>query len=1075
MKRIKNLDKIKEIIKSKLPEYLRELGGRIEGNKLSCPHTEAHTHGDTEKLSAAFLPQSQNSLIYCFVEDKVFDIFDIYALKTGHVLTGQSFYDVVKTLADKYKIPYEEEYEFSIQEQERRRKRRILETIHSISIQHAKEGVELYKLRNINKEKLLHWKIGYLTPELIPQSLNKEFKSGYDYSLLAVFTHPALVIPILDENQQYSGLVIRQFGACKGDEYLNISMSGKNLFNLHNVRGSESLTIVEGTFDAMALYPEKNVVGCLTNTLHDTDLEKIAKIKPKKITMALDPDNLYQGLSRDGFLKALLKMKNVDAEIEIVVIPAEGDSKPDPDEFMRTHTLEEFHKLPHLTAIQYLLRNHEKKIITAENIYDFIAGCPNLIRKEHFITECAQSLNIGKRQLTHCIEGISENKSSFNLIQYAQERDALSDLLESFTESAWNKNFNGVSSGFTLFDKKFGGFEDTLYLLVGFPETGKCHTKGTKILMYDGSQKNVEDVQVGDNVMGEHSNKARVESTCTGRQELFNIVPNKGESFGVNKEHILVLSYNQLNQKTNKRETITLEMPVKEFLTKSVCFQKRCKLIRKSVEFKSQDVKYDPYLIGLWLGDGTRNQPNITSPELELEKYFVNVATLNGLKYAKHMYKNHCATHTFTNNWKHGSNPLLNEFRLCVKDNEKRIPSNYLINSTNNRLSLLAGLLDSDGYLSDNTFNIICKDKGLRDDILFLVGSLGLGVTHKIKTVKYVYKSKTENRDYFSINIFGDIDSIPTKLKRKQATKRVGNKDALRTGFSIVPLGIGQYYGFTLDAESKGRYLLGDFTLTHNSTFLLNFIYNLAQKKDTFVAFYSLDDGAKRSVLPRLLSIASGLTSKQIKQPAPEIKDVWFTALKSLESFKDSLVIKDGSDIRTLDDLENYVKIHAAMADEKRKKLIVVIDNLHDIVASHKFEAVQNSQRVASFLKRLPQQINCPIIATAEVPKSSDAKPSGKDIKESIDLWYAARFVGGIFSNFHQVKNKNQTNLIWQDERGEYQPIMELFVSKNQTGEASHGSLYYKFSLVTNRLVECTESETETLKNGQFLTWNEEE
>lgn len=731
MRRIKNLDKVKELIKSKLPEYLKELGLRVEGNKVQCPNTSAHTHGDSQKLSAGFLPQSQNKLIYCFVECQTFDIFDIYALKNNKSKTGQSFYDAVKFFADKYKIPYEEEYEFSIQEQEKRHKRRVLEQIHSLSIQHAKEGVELYKKRNISKDKLLFWKIGYLKPSYINTELDKEFKTLYEYGLLKVFTHPSLVIPVFDEDQQYVGLVIRQFGAQKGDEYLNISLSGKNLFNIHNVKGNDVLTIVEGTFDTMALYPEKNVVGCLTNNILDADLEKIANIKPKKIRIALDPDNLYQGLARDGFLKSILKMKNLDAEIDVIIIPSDSVNKPDPDEYMKNHTLEEFNKLPKISAIEYLLKNKEKNIIKVESIYDFIAGCPNLVRKEQYINDCAKFLNVGKRQLSRAIDSISENKESFNIIQYVQEKDSLEELLESFTESAWNKNYTGRPSGFPIFDKKFGGFEDTLYLFVGFPETGK-------------------------------------------------------------------------------------------------------------------------------------------------------------------------------------------------------------------------------------------------------------------------------------------------------------------------------------------------------STFLLNFIHRLVQCTDTFVAFYSLDDGAKRSVLPRLMSIVSGLTSKQVKQPTQDIKEVWFEALKKFEGLKDRLIIKDGSEIRTLKDLENYVKIHAAMAEEKGKKFIMVIDNLHDIVASNKFESVQNSQRVASFLKRLPQEMGCPIIATAEVPKAADAKPSGKDIKESIDLWYAARFVAGIFSNFHLAKTKNQTNLAWVDENGKHQPIMELFVSKNQTGEAEHGSIFYKFSMTNNKLVECSEKENQLLAAGQYITFAED-
>jgi hypothetical protein len=245
--------------------------------------------------------------------------------------------------------------------------------------------------------------------------------------------------------------------------------------------------------------------------------------------------------------------------------------------------------------------------------------------------------------------------------------------------------------------------------------------------------------------------------------------------------------------------------------------------------------------------------------------------------------------------------------------------------------------------------------------------------------------------------------------------------------------------------------------------------------KNTFVAFYSLDDGAKRAIVPRLMSITSGLTSRQVRQPEKSYEKQWFEGMKKLKELKENMIIKDGSDIRTVDDLDNFVKIHSTIAEERGKKFIIVIDNLHDLNAStrRELEATQNAQRVASYLKRLPQRMNCPILSTAEVPKSADGRPTGKDIKESIDLWYASRFVAGIYSNYHQVKNKQDSNLHWVDENGKYHPIMELFVSKNQTGEAEHGTLFYKFNFTNNQLIECNERETKMLAEGGFLTYME--
>ena len=77
--RIKNLEQLKEGLKRRLPEYLKELGLEHNGKHVQCPNYEVHDHEDKGKLSAAYLPKANNTLVYCFVENRVFDIFNVYA------------------------------------------------------------------------------------------------------------------------------------------------------------------------------------------------------------------------------------------------------------------------------------------------------------------------------------------------------------------------------------------------------------------------------------------------------------------------------------------------------------------------------------------------------------------------------------------------------------------------------------------------------------------------------------------------------------------------------------------------------------------------------------------------------------------------------------------------------------------------------------------------------------------------------------------------------------------------------------------------------------------------------------
>ena len=68
-----------------------------------------------------------------------------------------------------------------------------------------------------------------------------------------------------------------------------------------------------------------------------------------------------------------------------------------------------------------------------------------------------------------------------------------------------------------------------------------CHAKGYPIMMSDGSLKNVEDIKVGDKVMGDDGKPRNVLSLHRGEDDMYRIVPKKGEPFVVNGGHILSL------------------------------------------------------------------------------------------------------------------------------------------------------------------------------------------------------------------------------------------------------------------------------------------------------------------------------------------------------------------------------------------------------------------------------------------------------------------------------------------------------------------------------------------------------
>ncbi len=73
--------------------------------------------------------------------------------------------------------------------------------------------------------------------------------------------------------------------------------------------------------------------------------------------------------------------------------------------------------------------------------------------------------------------------------------------------------------------------------------SGKCLSKNTRILMFDGQIKKVQDIKAKDKIMGDDSTPRRVLSITSGKDEMYNIIPVKGKKYKVNQEHILCLKY----------------------------------------------------------------------------------------------------------------------------------------------------------------------------------------------------------------------------------------------------------------------------------------------------------------------------------------------------------------------------------------------------------------------------------------------------------------------------------------------------------------------------------------------------
>jgi len=254
---------------------------------------------------------------------------------------------------------------------------------------------------------------------------------------------------------------------------------------------------------------------------------------------------------------------------------------------------------------------------------------------------------------------------------------------------------------------------------------GKCLGKDTPILMFDGSIKMVQDVIVGDLIMGDDSTARRVLTLARGRETMYKIVDkDSGESYIVNESHILSLVF---------KDTV-VDVSVTDYLASES--RESYFGYRVRVDFPETFTEVDPYEYGI--------------------------------------------------------------------NNEGSLPREYLVNSRKNRLKTLAGIINKRGYhdATEGCYEIAVSGKSdpLFQDILFLARSCG-------------YIAKATNQ---KILVYGD-GSIHRKSSLINAYK-----------IAVERLDQDDYYGFEIDGNR--RFVLGDFTVTHNTVMALKIISVLKKK-----------------------------------------------------------------------------------------------------------------------------------------------------------------------------------------------------------------------------------------------------
>ena len=347
----------------------------------------------------------------------------------------------------------------------------------------------------------------------------------------------------------------------------------------------------------------------------------------------------------------------------------------------------------------------------------------------------------------------------------------------------------------------------------------RCWKKGTKMLLWNGEIKNVEDIKIGDILIGNDGTPRNVLNLHNGVDKLYKIKQETREDYIVNSEHLLSLKYTNkekiywdpnlhytriidvfdkntlttkliefkedINLSYESRHTKfqdfldrldydnTLNISIKDYLQLPNTIKKRLfsYKIEKPVEWEYKKTDVDPYDLGLWLGNSNKNI--VDCPNDKLKKY-----------------------------------SLLDT---------KFIPKDFIYNSKQVRSSVLAGLIDIDSIIvnEDTPSAIIKKDttillsqpydyRQILVNAKFIADSLG-------------FQTFLKNENLLSLNVSDrNIRDISKLLKKKKYTPSALSNTTWEK-IQVEEVEIGEYYGFEVD--NNNLFVLPDFTVVHNCEF----------------------------------------------------------------------------------------------------------------------------------------------------------------------------------------------------------------------------------------------------------------
>ena len=625
---------------------------------------------------------------------------------------------------------------------------------------------------------------------------------------------------------------------------------------------------------------------------------------------------------------------------------------------------------------------------------------------------------------------------------YQPVKNYLSEVIASIEDDYNRKGrIKGMPTGISELDRLTNGWQDSEYIVIGArPSVGKAQPLNAKIKTFDG-WTTMGQVKVGDKLASVDGKDSFVTGVYPqGYKDIYRINFSDGRSTECCAEHLW-----ELESHIWKAPRVLDTKSIMELL-KRVRHQNRLSTPLSTGNFGvDKDIIMDPWMLGFLIGDGSFCSPTLgftTSDSVIVDRIKGLIGEdLRLSKYGKYDYR--------IVKVKHGhdiTKPATDIIKLGLhykKSHEKFIPENYLNASLETRVSLLEGLISSDGNVEINgTIQYSTVSERLKDDILLLVRSIGGICKSKERQTYYTYLGvkKPGMKSYrITILVPNNIKEKVLFLKRHSDRINFSRTNKNRLIIQSIELVRNDLAQCIMVDHSSHLYITDDHVVTHNTASVVQMIIHGAVSSKKKIGFFSAEMGA-RQIIRRMLSNVGHINQTNMRSGMLNHSDFASIQDAAGQLYESNIFINDVPNISA----QELISEARAM---KRKENVeaIYIDYLGLLSHSNKKMARwEQIGEISRALKGLARELQIPVIALSQLTRDKEGKrPNMADLRDSGSVEQDA----DVILLLHR-----------EGEPGEAIDNIEMILCKQRNGPiGSIGVTHQKaFSKMVNRITESS-------------------